>query len=841
MTRLIRIAVIIIATLAPALAADFEGPSQGTVLAGPAVVSLDQATSGVARVTSMPPPVPMPDQSLVQKIKTQAPRPPQQQDAVIHVPPPGVAPEVPALSRIIGLGQTEFSSPDPEIAAGLSEVMEVVNSTWAVFNKSGLKLAAGPFSSLFHDVKPPALIYQPQVFYDSLLRRWVISALGRSPSQTPGSPDLCVWLLAVSQKTSAMGPWNVWKMDVGRNDISSSANLADDQALGYNDMLLVMTANMYSATNPTFQYARVRVIDKRELYQGRLRTFSDFWTLRDENGRLASSVRPMRAPAGAADFYLAGVAPDSGSQLTMWQVNGTATSSALVRLAPLRINRYDAPPDAAQRGTEIELETGPARLQSLQFMSGRLYCTFHETYPWTGDAAAGIRYLVIDGTAGSSAARTFSIVVDKTFGNGLINYFNPSVIVDARGDAYFAFNYSSPNLYPGVAYAGWPRNDTLSAPVILKQGEAAFGTTQPAPFGHVTSVALDPNADNAVWVAGAYVHQAEFWNTEMGALSVDPLRYRAKVLTDGVPVQVKSDTLLKYGQTRPHWNAIGLRSDGRWQLDMWDPNFLTLRARSTHNLSVPLTEFCVSDGNHSPLDTMGIKLKDFGSNVTCTLQFRQASDGTALDAEQVNGPFDWSDNDVVKVYDYHATPATDTCFTLSVTSGNADLGMAIFESPNAAYYAGRDQAVALADDNGPGEGEYLHFHARTDDYYAVVVWANNKATAQYALSTACRVNIQPGLIGSPAAFQLKVGESGVMSPGASIGYDVAKRTALAIRVYDDEGRAVRTLVAQNADPGHYHVTWDGRSATGRALAAGTYFVRFESKDFTGEQKITKVQ
>ena len=98
-----------------------------------------------------------------------------------------------------------------------------------------------------------------------------------------------------------------------------------------------------------------------------------------------------------------------------------------------------------------------------------------------------------------------------------------------------------------------------------------------------------------------------------------------------------------------------------------------------------------------------------------------------------------------------------------------------------------------------------------------------------------------GIIGRLQASGGFLGQLGLVFMVASITYDVAKSTPIAIRVYDAQGRVVRTLVAQNAAPGHYAITWDGRSATGRTLAAGTYFVRFESKEFTGEQKIVKMQ
>jgi hypothetical protein len=170
-----------------------------------------------------------------------------------------------------------------------------------------------------------------------------------------------------------------------------------------------------------------------------------------------------------------------------------------------------------------------------------------------------------------------------------------------------------------------------------------------------------------------------------------------------------------------------------------------------------LTEFVVSDGNHSPLDTLGIRLDNQAASEAGTLQFSQASAGTVLDAEQVNGPFDWKDNDVVRVYEHHATPAADSCFALTLSGGDVDLGMAVFKSTNAPYYAGRYQAVAIADNNGPGKGEYLTFKPKSDDHYAVVTWANNRAVGQYALSSACRIDVPPGSIGITDAFRLQVG------------------------------------------------------------------------------------
>jgi hypothetical protein len=294
MIRMIGIALMVTAVIMPVSGADFEGPAQGEVIAGPAVVSMSQVTGGTG-VTALPPPVPMPDQALVQRLKRQAPLVAPAQSAVVQMPPPSNSSGVPVLSRLEGLDQTEFVTPDPAIAAGLSQVMEVINSTWAVFDKSGLKLAAGSLSELFRPVDPPAAIYQPRVFYDSNEQRWVIATLALDPAVS-GQAIRSYWLIAVSKQPSAMGSWYVWKTDASNNGDGTASGIADDPSLGYNDDLVVLTANMYSPTDPTFQYAKVRVLDKQQLYQGRLRSFADFGGSRMKTAARHRAFEPCVRP-----------------------------------------------------------------------------------------------------------------------------------------------------------------------------------------------------------------------------------------------------------------------------------------------------------------------------------------------------------------------------------------------------------------------------------------------------------------------------------------------------------------------------------------------------------------
>ena len=59
-------------------------------------------------------------------------------------------------------------------------------------------------------------------------------------------------------------------------------------------------------------------------------------------------------------------------------------------------------------------------------------------------------------------------------------------------------------------------------------------------------------------------------------------------------------------------------------------------------------------------------------------------------------------------------------------------------------------------------------------------------------------------------------------------YAVPEQARVRITVYDLAGRRVRVLEDAVLEPDRYRVTWDGRNESGRILASGIYFVRYEA-------------
>jgi len=64
---------------------------------------------------------------------------------------------------------------------------------------------------------------------------------------------------------------------------------------------------------------------------------------------------------------------------------------------------------------------------------------------------------------------------------------------------------------------------------------------------------------------------------------------------------------------------------------------------------------------------------------------------------------------------------------------------------------------------------------------------------------------------------------------------------VAVEVFDVAGSRVRSLVEETLPRGWYRTTWDGRNAGGRAVAAGTYFVRVQAGSFRKVEKVVMVR
>ena len=79
------------------------------------------------------------------------------------------------------------------------------------------------------------------------------------------------------------------------------------------------------------------------------------------------------------------------------------------------------------------------------------------------------------------------------------------------------------------------------------------------------------------------------------------------------------------------------------------------------------------------------------------------------------------------------------------------------------------------------------------------------------------------------------------NPSTEIRFDIPTARDVQLRVYNQLGQTVRTLVDRQMKAGSYRVSWDGATEQGAKVASGVYFYSLKAGDFKQIRKMTLVK
>jgi hypothetical protein len=116
-----------------------------------------------------------------------------------------------------------------------------------------------------------------------------------------------------------------------------------------------------------------------------------------------------------------------------------------------------------------------------------------------------------------------------------------------------------------------------------------------------------------------------------------------------------------------------------------------------------------------------------------------------------------------------------------------------------------------------------------------------RTTFVYATNGPALESVATGLRGSANAFQLRQNYPNPFNPSTTISYEIPKASDVNITIYDLNGRAVREIVDGHEERGSHSVVWDGKDASGRNVASGSYFCQVHSGDFVQAKKMVMVR
>lgn len=410
-----------------------------------------------------------------------------------------------------GISATGWFPPDCTLAAGPSHVLASVNSSIAVYKKTGgAALFQRTLTQWFANAVQGATIFDPKALYDQHTGRWVLLAVAIA-----SNPNRAWFLLSVSATADPTGVWRNYAFDATKDGNTPTTNWADFPALGVDNKALYITANMFKFGGG-FQYAKIRVISKAGPYAGGSAPYFDFVKMKNANNTVAFTIQPCHTFGAPGGEQLVNSAFPNGASLSLWKIT-FPTATPMMTLRTVQTAAYSLPPNADQKGQSTPLNTGDVRILHAVSRGGSVWTALTTVKNWgSGTNKAAIHWFQINPTSGA-------LVQQGIYGALGLHYFYPAPMPDTNGNMITVFSRSGSAEFAGIYYTGRKSTDalgTLQGSALLKLGTSGYKQLDGGGrnrWGDYNGIANDPVDGRLVWVYSMYAVASNQWATWVGA------------------------------------------------------------------------------------------------------------------------------------------------------------------------------------------------------------------------------------------------------------------------------------------------------------------------------------
>ncbi len=438
-------------------------------------------------------------------------------DAAMQISPvPALQAFAPAVnSSFDGLGNASLgftvnsAPPDTNGAVGLTQYVQWVNSSFAIFNKSTGALIAGPTAGNtiwagFGGGCQTNNDGDPVVLYDKLANRWVFSQF--SVSTTP-----ILQCVAVSTTSDATGTYNRYSFTYSTFD--------DYPKMGVWPDAYYETFNMFNNTSGAFVGADACAYDRTAMLAGQPATQVCFQQGTSIGGLLPADLDGTTPPPAGSPNFLAFFGANS-LNLFKFHVNfATPSASTFTGPTVIPVTAFAA---VCNGGTCI---TQPGTTNKLDSLADRLMFRFayrnlgsHESLVVNHSVAVGssggVRWYEIQNPNGTPiVAQQGTFAPDSNF------RWMGSIAMDQAGDIAMGYSVSSSTVNPSVRFTGRtpsdPANTMETETSIVAGGGSQTGTL--TRWGDYSALSVDPVDDCTFWFTTEYMKTSGTfnWNTRI--------------------------------------------------------------------------------------------------------------------------------------------------------------------------------------------------------------------------------------------------------------------------------------------------------------------------------------
>jgi uncharacterized membrane protein len=400
-----------------------------------------------------------------------------------------------------GVGANGYAPPDPNLAVGPNHIVQIVNTEYSVYSKSGAMFAGYPktIGSLFSALGGGCAgeSGDPIVQYDRAADRWLISQLGSFSAPYAE----CI---AVSQTNDPTGAYNLYSYSFG-------SDLNDYPKFGVwptsTNSAYLATYNLF-ANGASFIGAAICAYDRAAMLSGAPSPVSICATISNDGGYLPSDLDGSTLPpSGSPGVFLTF---ETLSSLRYYQLSpnfanpSSSTISAPTDIAVASFN------EACGGGTCIPQSGTSQLLDSLgdRPMYRMAYRNFgdHDALVLNHSVGAGSSVGVRWYELRSALTEAFTLYQQGTFAPDSTYRWMGSAAMDQAGDIAIGYSASSSSLFPAIRYTGRTPTDALGTmraetSMLAGAGSQTGGLSR---WGDYTALRIDPSDDCTFWYTNQY-------------------------------------------------------------------------------------------------------------------------------------------------------------------------------------------------------------------------------------------------------------------------------------------------------------------------------------------------
>ncbi len=404
--------------------------------------------------------------------------------------------------------------PDPNSAVGPNNIVEVVNSGLAVFNKTGT-VVYGPVQtntlwSGFGGGCQTNNDGDATVAYDRLAGRWIISQF--SVSTTP-----YLQCVAVSTTGDPTGSYYRYAFQY--------ADFPDYPKLGVWPDAYYTTFNMFK-NGTSFSGPEICAYDRAKMIAGQAATQQCVQLGTQYGGLLPSDLDGSTAPPAGSPNYILGYGTNS---LLLWKFHvdwSTTANTALTGPTTIPVAAFSAACGGntciPQSGTTQQLDSLADRL-----MYRLAYRNFgdHESlvvdHSVVAGSSTGIRWYELRDPNG-----TPTVYQQGTYAPDSSYRWMGSAAMDHNGDIALGYSVSSASMFPGIRYtarlAGDPLNQMTQGEGTIVNGGGSQSGNNLSRWGDYSSLSIDPSDDCTFWYTNEYLAATGSfnWHTRLGSFKL---------------------------------------------------------------------------------------------------------------------------------------------------------------------------------------------------------------------------------------------------------------------------------------------------------------------------------